>query len=705
MHDAAEFLRTLTIVLATAAVTTVVFQRLRQPVVLGYIIAGLIIGPHVPIPLVADVEVVETLSELGVILLMFSLGLEFSLAKLVRVGPTAGVTAVIQSAIMAWLGFMVGRAFGWSVLESVFAGAVIAISSTTIIAKVFEEQRIRGRMREQVVGILLIEDLIAILLMAGLTAVASGVGLSAGAFARTVGVLLAFLLAMLVLGMLIVPRFVRFVLRFRRPETTLVASIGICFAMAYTAHEAGYSVALGAFMAGTLVSESGYGDEIEHLIVPVRDMFLAIFFVSVGILIDPALVLEYWPAVLVFTAVVILGKIGGVAFGSFLTGSGVRTSVQAGMSLAQIGEFSFIIAGLGVSLGAAREFLFPVAVAVSAITTLSTPWLIRAADPVSEYVDRKLPRPLQTLSALYGAWLERLRAGEATLSGKIRHKVSLLALDAGLLAGLIIAVSVWLDEAAALLERAVGLGGDVARVLVVAVGAALSLPLVAGIGGICRRLGMTLAAAALPDAEGKADLDAAPRRALVLVLELGLALLVGVVVLAVTQPFLPSYAGPIVLGALLIGFGIAIWRSAADLQGQVRAGAQVVAEALAAHARGGEDARPDWQIQEIPRLLKGLGAPLAVELRDTCPAVGRTLAQLNLRGRTGATVLAILRAGERVLIPAAGELLQRGDVLALAGTEEALEAAREILLGPAAAQAPDPHGAAAAPATDVLPSR
>src|SRR5690606_15108389 len=178
---------------------------------------------------------------------------------------TAGVTAVIQSAIMAWLGFMVGQAFGWSVFESVFAGTVVAVSSTTIIAKVFDEQRIGGRLRELVVGILLIEDLIAILLMAGLTAVATGAGLSAGAFASTVGVLLGFLVALLVVGMLIVPRFMRYVLRLRRAETTLVASIGICFAMAYTAHAAGYSVALGAFIAGMLVSESGYGEEVEHL--------------------------------------------------------------------------------------------------------------------------------------------------------------------------------------------------------------------------------------------------------------------------------------------------------------------------------------------------------------------------------------------------------------------------------------------------------
>lgn len=681
MHDAAEFLRTLTIVLATAAVTTVVFQRLRQPVVLGYIIAGLIIGPHVPIPLVADVEVVETLAELGVILLMFSLGLEFSLPKLLRVGPTAGVTAVIQSAAMAWLGFMVGQAFGWSVFESVFAGAAIAVSSTTIIAKAFDEQGIGGRLRGLVVGILLIEDLIAILLMAGLTAVASGAGLSAGAFARTVGVLLGFLVAMLVVGMLIVPRFMRYVLRLRRTETTLVASIGICFAMAYTAHEAGYSVALGAFIAGMLVSESGYGEEIEHLIMPVRDMFLAIFFVSVGILIDPALVLEYWPAVAVFTVVVVAGKIVSVSFGAFLTGNGVRTSVEAGMSMAQIGEFSFIIASLGLSLGATRDFLFPVAVAVSAITTLSTPWLIRVADPVAEYVDRKLPRPLQTFLALYGTWLERLRVSAPAQPGGVRRLVGLLIVDAGVLAALIIGVAVWLDEATALLGRVVGLEAGSARVLILAAGGLLSSPLIVGIGRTARRLGSTLAAAALPSAGEGADFDAAPRRALVLMLQLGIAVLVGVVVVAVTQPFLPGFAGPIVLGALLVGFGIAIWRSAADLQGHVRAGAQVVMEALAAHARGGEEARRDWQMQEIPRLLKGLGAPLAVELDESSPAVGRTLAQLNLRGRTGATVLAISRPGARVLIPAAGEQLQAGDVLALAGTQDALDAARAVLLG------------------------
>src|SRR5262245_35523810 len=205
MHDAHEFFRSLTIVLGVAAVTTVLFQRLRQPVVLGYILAGMIVGPHVAVPIVADEAIVRTLTELGVALLMFSLGLEFSLGKLVRVGPTAAITAVIQSGIAALLGYLAARALGWSLLEGVFAGAIVAVSSTTIIAKVFDEEGIGGRLRELVVGILLVEDLIAVVFLAALTAVATGAGLSAGALGRTLLELLVFLATLLGVGMLIVP--------------------------------------------------------------------------------------------------------------------------------------------------------------------------------------------------------------------------------------------------------------------------------------------------------------------------------------------------------------------------------------------------------------------------------------------------------------------------------------------------------------------
>ena len=259
MPESHHFLTNLALVLCVAAATSLLFQRLRQPVVFGYLLAGMIIGPHIPVPLVADEGLVHTLAELGVILLMFSLGLEFSLRKLFRVAPTAGIIAVLQSSAMVCLGFGLGRIFGWTVLESVFAGAIIAISSTTIIVKAFAEQKVSGKVTDIVFGVLIIEDLIAILLLAILTAVASGGSLSAWELTRTGMRLAAFLVGLVAVGLLVVPRLIRMTVRLGSPETTLVAAIGISFATALLAITFGYSVALGAFIAGSLVAESGQG--------------------------------------------------------------------------------------------------------------------------------------------------------------------------------------------------------------------------------------------------------------------------------------------------------------------------------------------------------------------------------------------------------------------------------------------------------------
>ncbi len=681
MHDAHEFLKALAIVLCVAAITTVVFQRLRQPVVLGYLLAGLIVGPHVPVPLIADASVVQTLSEVGVILLMFSLGLEFSLRKLIQFAPVSGITAIIQSGLMVWLGFVVGRAFGWTPLESIFCGALIAISSTTIIAKAFDEQNIRGRLRELVVGVLIVEDLIAILLLATLTAVSTGAGLSAGAVALTVGKLAAFLIGLIVVGLMVIPRVVRYVVRLKRTETTLVASIGICFAVSLLALEFGYSVALGAFLAGSLVAESGEGEHIEHLIQPVRDVFAAIFFVSVGMMIDPKLVQEHWVAILVLTAVVIVGKVGGVTLGAFLTGNGTRTSVQTGMSLAQIGEFSFIIAGLGLQLGASRPFLYPVAVTVSAVTTLTTPWLIRASGPVASFVDRKLPRPLQTFVALYGSWIENLRSSppRESAAANVGRLVRLMVVDAALLAALIIGASVGLDRLVALVQQKVGLTAEVAKAILVGAALALAVPFCLGIVQIASRLGVALAELSLPASpNGKVDLAAAPRKVLVVTLQLASVLIVGVPLLAVTQPFLPGFQGALVLAALLAALGLGFWRSAANLQGHVRAGAQAIVEALAAQSRT-KAPGPKEVLADIHALLPGIGEPAPYRVPPGSHAIGRTLAEINLRGLTGATVLALQRQEQGVLVPTAQEVLREGDVLALAGTHEAIDAAKVML--------------------------
>jgi CPA2 family monovalent cation:H+ antiporter-2 len=516
MHDTHEFLRNLALVLGVAAVTTIVFQRLRQPVVFGYMLAGLIIGPHVPIPLVADEATVRTLSELGVIFLMFHLGLEFSLRRLVQTGWPVVIVAVLQCSLMLWVGYEAGRFFGWSPLASLYAGAAIAISSTTIIVKAFAEQGVRGRFTALVFGILIIEDLIAIVLLALLTPLSTGASEPSTSLALTIVRLVAFLAGLLVVGTLIVPRLVRFVVGMQRPEITLVVCIGICLACAVLAQTIGYSVALGAFLAGSFVAESGEEHLVGKLVEPVRDMFAAVFFVSVGMMIVPDLVARHWPAVLAFTVLVLAGKIGAVSVATFLTGAGTRTAVQTGMSLAQIGEFSFIIAAVGLTSGVTPPELYPVMVAVSAITTLTTPWLIRAADPSAAWIDRHLPRPLQTFAALYGTWLGSMRTRPATSADRLRLRRALrgLALDALVITALSIGASVTAAPWGERLAVSAGISTLQARALIAGAALLLSIPFLVGIVRSGGALGQILSRRTFPAPDpGRLDLAAAPRRA------------------------------------------------------------------------------------------------------------------------------------------------------------------------------------------------
>ena len=682
MHETPQFLSALAVVLCVAALTTVIFQRLRQPVVLGYILAGLIIGPHVPFPLVADSNIVYTLSEIGVILVMFSLGLEFSLRKLASVGPTATLTALVETSLMMWIGFSVAQLFGWTTVESLFTGAVIAISSTTIVAKAFQEQKITGRLREKVVGILIVEDLIAILLLATLTAIASGSGLTAGPLTIMVGKLAGFLIALISIGLLIVPRAMRLIILLDRPETIVISSIGICFALALLAHAFGYSVALGAFIAGSLIAESGEEKKIEKLVEPVRDIFAAVFFVSVGMLIDPSQVIQFWPAILVLVPVVVVGKVVGVSVGSFLTGNRLRTSIQSGMSLAQIGEFSFIIAGLGLSLDATGSFLYPVAIVVSALTTLTTPWLIRASDPVASWVDSTLPRPLQTFTVLYGSWIEKLRItprSRGTVS-RIRRMLVLLLLDAALLAAIFTGLSVFSDQLIALADKHLGLPPTVAWPALILAGIFLTAPFVFGVVQLGRKLGRTLAELVLPTAgKSRIDLADAPRRLLEITLEIAIVVIIGAPLVVLTRPFLPAGGASALLLVLFIVLGIAFWRSATNLQGHVRAGSEVIVAALAKQSRSGGESSAQKDLRQVEQLLPGLGTLTAVRLASTSPAIGKTLAELNLRALTGASVLAITRDESPVVTPTAQEILHAGDVLAITGTHEAIEAARKQL--------------------------
>ena len=682
MADAHDLLQTLAIVLCLAGLTTVAFQKLKQPVVFGYLLAGMIAGPHVPIPLVADEATVRTWSELGVILLMFALGLEFSLRKMLRILPRAGLVALAQAVVMTSVGFALAQALGWTRLESLFAGAAIAISSTTIIVRTFSEQRVSGRFTDLVLGVLITEDLIAIILVAVLTTLSAGADLTVTGL-WVIGVQLASFLAVLVAaGLLVVPRLIRAVVKMDRPETTLIVSVAICFAAALLALSFGYSVALGAFIAGSLVAESGEEKTVERLVAPVRDIFAAIFFVSVGMMFDPLVVLRLWPAVLLFTVLVIVGNAVVITVASFFTGHSVRTSVQAGMSLTQIGEFSFIIAGVGLATGATGEVVYQVAVAVSAITTLTTPLLIRAATPMATWIDSVLPKPAQTFVALYASWIERVRTGPSTAAATTRSRrlLQLLVLDALGIAAVIIGTGLEMPRFTTLMGEWTGAPATAARLIVLSGALAVGLPLVIGLVRVSRSLGLELARRAMPEVpQGKVDTAAAPRGALVLSLQFGLLVAVTIPLLALTHPFVPSSRTGLVAAVVLAGLAVAVWRSATNLQGHTRAGAEVILGALGRQMSASQPDAMRRTMELMHTMLPGLGEPETIAVSAGSMAAQKTLAQLDLRGLTGAIVLAIKRDGEQIAAPSGSVQVRAGDVLAVAGSTEAIEAARVLV--------------------------
>ena len=439
MH-AISFIQDLAVIMLVAGVVTILFHRLKQPVVLGYIVAGFIIGPHTPpFGLIHDEDTIKTLAELGVIFLMFCLGLEFSLGKLFKVGATAFIAAFLEIVLMIWIGFEIGRWFGWSTMDSLFLGAILAISSTTIIVKALNDLKMKNeRFAQLIFGVLIVEDILGIGIIALLSGIAVSGTVSSGEVFSTVGKLSLFMIVALVIGILLVPRLLAYVAKFESNEMLLITVLGLCFGFCLLVVKLEYSMVLGAFLIGAIMAESRQLLKIESLIEPVRDLFSAIFFVAIGLMIDPQVLIDYaWPIV-VITLAVVLGKMLSCGMGAFIAGNDGRTSLRVGMGLSQIGEFSFIIAALGMTLQVTSDFLYPVAVAVSAITTLLTPYLIRAADPLSLKLGKVVPSRLARVLSLYGEWLRSIQPqGEsAMLAAMIRR----ILLQVGVNLALVIAI-------------------------------------------------------------------------------------------------------------------------------------------------------------------------------------------------------------------------------------------------------------------------
>ncbi|MBI1176114.1 cation/H(+) antiporter [bacterium] len=672
MHSAA-FLQDLAVVMLVAGCVTILFRWLRQPVVLGYIFAGLIIGPHLmPRPLISSEESIQTLAELGIVFLLFALGLEFNFRKIRRIGITAFVVAPLETALMFFLGYQIGQWFGWTAMDRVYLGGIMMISSTTIIAKTLAELKKTGEEFAGVIfGILIAEDIIAILLIASLSGIGLGESFRLGSVIEIILRLTIFLVASVVVGILTVPRLLRFVARFRNDETLLVTTLGLLFAMALLALELKFSVALGAFIIGAVIAESDEIHKIERLMAPLRDMFSAVFFVAIGLLIEPKLLREYLLPIVVITLAVIVGKIVACSFGCFVAGYDRRVALRAGLGLSQIGEFSFIIAALGVSLGVTSHFLYPIAVAVSALTSMLTPYLIRHAGPVLQWYERLAPASLRSYQDDYTTWLQQSRQNrKRSLPVQLlRPMVLQMAINLALMAGMfLVAVFVerqsipWLDS------LPVWSGGK--RTVLWMAAMVCSLPV--SIASLRKLQAMSMVISEWTVKSSLAPKQKAAVRAVVAntILFTGVVGL-GLLILLLSSALLP----PVELLAVLALIALVIGLLLKTFFIRIYARAQVTIRETLTREMVEQPAEPAKKRLNLPDDAE----LLTLLLNERAPCVGKTIQETGLRSKTGASIVALKRDGNSLVNPLPNIELKAGDELLLLGGPAQVEDARRML--------------------------
>lgn len=408
MHEELNLVHDLALIFISAGIITLIFRSLKQPLVLGYIVAGFIIGPHFDILpssiSILDEGTVKVWSEIGVVFLLFALGLEFSFKKLLKVGGPAVITAITEVVSMLCIGFFAGHLLGWSTLESIFLGGMLAMSSTTIIIKAFGDLGLRQQKFTSIVfGTLVVEDIVAILMMVMLSTIAVSQSVAGGELVGGLLKLGFFLVLCFLVGIYVLPSFFKKFRTWMNEETLLIISIGLCFGLVVLATHFGFSAALGAFIMGSILAETVEGEHVEHLTKNIKDLFGAVFFVSVGMMVNPDTLVEYWFPIVVLTLVTIVGKAIFSSVGVLLSGQPLKIAIQSGFSLAQIGEFAFIIASLGLSLGVMSDFIYPIIIAVSVITTFTTPYFIRFANPFYEWLNPRIPTRMKTFLDNYAS--------------------------------------------------------------------------------------------------------------------------------------------------------------------------------------------------------------------------------------------------------------------------------------------------------------
>jgi len=672
MGEGVSFLQDLAIVMIIAGLVTLLFHRLKQPVVLGYLVAGFIIGPYTPpFPLIRSEDAIRIMADLGVVFLMFSLGMDFNLRKVRRIGPVAFIIAAFEILVMITAGYFAGSAFGWSKADSLFLGVMLSLTSTMIVIKSLRDRgEMSSRHAELISGVSLFEDVFVIVLMVLLPGFARSGTLPTLDVVLMLAGLFVFLVAAVVVGLLVVPRLLRYIARHATEETMLIVSLGLCFGLSLLAVKLHFSAALGAFLIGAVVAESRDVGKVESLTQPLRDMFVAVFFVAIGMQIDPKLLYGSLAPALIIGLGYMVFKTLACAVGSFLTGADARTSMRVGTNMAQLGEFAFILAALGIQLNLASEFLYPVVVAITCLSAIVRPYMVDASDRIAAGIANRLP--LQLVG--YLSFFRRRAAGlsaDRRSHGAFRHVWSLalqLVLNMTLIAsGFIVGGylhSIFDDRIPLLAGRPIG-ESLVWLALVI-----LLLPLYIATYKKMQAMAMMLVelmTGTMRDSRAQKIFRSALEGILLAAMVALLVLLTVLVSAALLPPWQTLLVLLAIVGLLVLKFGRSFnrWYSGAKF-------------ALVSTFVHEEPASP------AARALPPASMPLSdaylkkITVRSGF-VVGKLIRELQLRTVSGASIVAIEREGKPNVNPGPDTEIFEGDELLLLGNAAQLEAAQRII--------------------------
>lgn len=639
----------LAFILLLGAVVTVLFKWIKQPVVLGYIVAGFLASPHFEyLPSVTSEENIDFWAEIGIVVLLFSLGLEFSFKKLLNSGGSAVVTALVVVTGMMGAGFAIGHILHFNTINSLFLGGMLSMSSTTIIIKAFNDLGLRQKkFASLVLAVLIVEDLFAVVMMVLLSSIAINSSVEGAELLYSIAKLVFFLLIWFAVGVYVLPSLLNSIRGFLNPETLLVVSMGLCLGMAVFSVYCGFSMALGAFVMGSILAGTSYAERIEHVVTPVKDLFGAVFFISVGMMVRPDIIAEYWLPILILSAVVIVGMIVFGTAGMLITGQTLKVAIESGFSLTQIGEFAFIIASLGMSLGVLEPTLYPIVVAVSVITTFGTPFFIRASVPFCDFVERHLPERLHFLIDRYHKDVEKNEAAGASWKPVLKRYLWRTALYSVVLLGIAILGYRYL------MPYLSGLMGQGAKLLTVVVTLAAMSPFLMA-------LMMPLSASSdeSGEEEARAAINALPRTVLTIFRFLiALFFVIGVISEAFSKRM-----GVLVAAVLVV---LLVFFFSTRLRRRMRR----------------IESRFIDNLNE--RELRRSGKKNAVvgdlhlaymTIGTACDFAGERLVNSNIRHRYGVNIVSIQRGQTVIQIPGSQERLFPGDTVGVIGTEEQIAA-------------------------------